>query len=135
MAYDQHLDDIVIPDIEISEGWPISDLGSTEDCNDAFAFLMAAVASIELQIELEAIKPLNEQRPDWAARARYALKMKKAALQLVGYKRGVFGKEEDRILNRTRDRVLLEYIRTNTTNAQFMNWLAASGATEFQNVA
>ncbi len=49
----QNLGDIEIPDIEIDAGWPVSDIKTIEDCDDAFAFLMSAVASIEYALTLK----------------------------------------------------------------------------------
>jgi hypothetical protein len=57
----QHLDDIIIPDIEIAPDWPVSDIATIEDCDDAFAYLSAAVANIEYQIEANLLRPVSLQ--------------------------------------------------------------------------
>jgi len=83
----QHVDDIDIPDIEITEGWLARDVATIEDCDDAFALLTAACASIECQIDMEAFKPLAQQRGDWVAKAKAAFRFKKGALAIVQHKR------------------------------------------------
>lgn len=79
----QHLDDIEIPIIEISPGWAADSINTDEDFNDAFAYLMSAVAQIEYQIDMEDSKPLANQDRVWLARAKCALKYKKAALGIA----------------------------------------------------
>ena len=78
----QHLSDIEIPDIEIDKGWPVSDVQTINDCDDAFALLMSAVAKIEFDIEVETLKPKNQQDGLWLAKARCALKYNKG-LELI----------------------------------------------------
>lgn len=126
----QHLDDIVIPDIEIDAGWPVSDVKTIEDCDDAFAFLMSACAAIEYDIDVEASKPASQQNPEWAARAKCALKYKKAALSIVNTKRGRINDEKRRQTNVSRDRILLEYIRSHVSNDQFLDWVISSGCND-----
>lgn len=123
----QHMDDIVIPDIEIDAGWPVSDVKTLDDCDDAYAYLMSACAAIEYDIEMEAVKPILQRDDEWAARARCALKYKKAALGIVSVKRGRFNDEKRREVGNVRDRTLLEYIRTHVPNDQFLDWIVASG--------
>ena len=118
----QHLSDIEIPDIEIDKGWPVSDVQTINDCDDAFALLMSAVAKIEFDIEVETLKPKNQQDGLWLAKARCALKYKKAALQIVNFARGRIADEEKRRKHNTQDRILLEYIRKVTPNEMFMQW-------------
>lgn len=125
MASFQHLPDIEIPDIEIAEGWPVSDITTTDDCNDAFAFLMSACAQIELQIDMEMSKP-KPWDSAWLARANCALKYKKAALQIVNQKRGMFNTEATRAFQRERDRALLSYIRSVVPDHQFLEWIRVS---------
>lgn len=122
----QHLPDIEIPDIEIDKGWPVSDVQTINDCDDAFALLMSAVAKIEFDIEVETLKPKNQQDGLWLAKARCALKYKKAALQIVNFARGRIADEEKRKKQNTRDRILLEYIRKVTPNEMFMQWVRES---------
>lgn len=124
---DQHLEDIVIPDIEIDRGWPVSDIKTIEDCDDAFAFLTAAVAGIELQLDLHVLKPAAYQDHEWAARARYALKFKKAALGIVTAKRSQIKNAEKQKFQREHDRRLIEYIRGRVDGATYTAWVAASG--------
>ncbi|MHC1549438.1 hypothetical protein [Phyllobacterium sp. K27] len=126
MSSFQHLDDIDIPDIEITEGWPVSDIKTIDDCNDAFAYLMSACASIEYQIDMAQAAHVSKQDAVWIARARCALKYKKAALQIVGFKRGSIGAEETKAFQRERDRALLTYIRSVVPQHEFLEWVRAS---------
>jgi hypothetical protein len=126
----QHLDDIEIPDIEIAAGWPAASVQSQKDCDDAFAYLMSAVAQIEFQIDVETSKPKEFQDFPWMAKARCALKYKKAALSIVQTRRGYLSAAEARAWQDSRDRKILEFIRANTTNEQFMAWVVASGVNE-----
>lgn len=123
----QHLPDIEIPDIEIDKGWPVSDVKTISDCDDAFAFLMSAVAKIEFDIDVEVLKPRDQQDGLWLAKARCALKYKRAALQIVNSARGRATDEEKWKRQNTRDRILLEHIRKATTNDVFMQWVRDSG--------
>ena len=107
----QHLEDIFIPVIEITEGWAAADCATTADCDDAFAYLMAAVAGIELQIDLEALKPVADQRGEWLAKAKCALKYKKAALQIVTHRRSAINAKERAARQATDDATLLHHVR------------------------
>lgn len=114
--------------------WLISDLKTLDDCDDAQAFLTSAVASIEYQIEMDSIKPDGQQNREWAAKAKMALRYKKAAMQLLTYKRGKLGKDLERIeearqdaRHAARDASLLAYIRRAVTPKKFTEWLIASG--------
>lgn len=123
----QHIDDIEIPVIEITAGWAAEDCKTIEQCNDAFAYLMAAVAGIEFQIDMELIKPKPAQDRVWLARASCALKYKRAALQIVNQKRGIINQDADRAFKERRDGKLLAYVRSVTPEHQFLEWLRASG--------
>jgi hypothetical protein len=123
----QHIDDIDIPIIEITEGWPAESVQTRKNCDDAFAYLMSACAGIEYQIDMEISKPKTRWDNVWLAKARCALKYKKAALQIVNQRRAVINDAETRIWKDSRDRKLLEYIRAVVPNHQFLEWLRASG--------
>ncbi|WLB14791.1 hypothetical protein QIH87_50130 (plasmid) [Bradyrhizobium elkanii] len=122
----QHIDDIQIPDIEITEGWAAKDVHSPADCDDAFAYLMSAIAQIEFQIDIELTKPKSVQDQVWTARARCALKYKRAALQIVQQRRGYIAEADKRSRQEARDRKLLEYIRAVVPDRQFLEWVRAS---------
>lgn len=124
----QSLPDIEIPDIEIDQGWSVSEIETVQDCDDAFAFLMSASAAIEYSIDMELLKPEAQRRGEWMARAKCALKYKKAALSIVNQKRGRLNKEEDIATQNQRDRVLLEFIRQRVSDEQFLEWVKGSGA-------
>lgn len=123
----QHLEDITIPVIEITDGWDVSEIKTADDCDDAFAFLMSAVAEIEYQIELHVLGVRTFTDPLWPARARRALKYKKAALQIIGQVRSRLSSERIRKAQEEHDRVLLEYIRSVASPLQFREWLEGSG--------
>lgn len=128
----QHLDDVEIVDIEIAEGWVARDIKTTEECDDAFAYLTAAIASIEYQIEAEGFKPLSQQRGDWVARAKSALRFKKGALAIVNHRRGAIN-EAIRIARQDEeDKRFLVFIKGALPPAQWVEIVAAfrSGSTE-----
>lgn len=123
----QHIDDIEIPVIEITDGWAAESVKTREECNDAFAYLMSACAGIEFQIDTELTKPKTHQDLLWLAKAKCALKYKKAALQIVNQRRSAIGEIEERAWRQRRDSKLLEYIRSVTPDRQFIEWIRASG--------
>jgi hypothetical protein len=122
----QHID-VEIPVIEISEGWSAASVQTMDECNNAFSYLMSAVAQIEFQIDTELTKPKNFQDVYWLARAKCALKYKKAALQIVQQRRGVIAEADKRMWQERRDACLLEHIRSVTPDRQFLEWIKASG--------
>lgn len=126
----QHIEDIEIPVIEITEGWPASSVKSAQDCDDAFAYLMSACAQIEFQIDTELAKPKSFQDQNWIARANCALKYKKAALQIVNQRRSAINAAFRQAQQNNRDRKLLEHIRANVPDATFMNWVRESSCND-----
>jgi hypothetical protein len=132
----QHIEDIEIPVIEITEGWAAEDCKTLDQCDDAFAYLMSAVAGIEFQIDMEATKPETSQDKAWLARAKCALKFKRAALQIVNQRRAVINAEASRAFQSRRDSKLLQHIRSIVPDHQFMDWIRGSGiAHETQDAA
>ena len=117
----------IIPIIDISDGWSIDDIETEEDCDEAYAYLMAAVAEIEYQLDMEQTKPIAEQRWPWKNGAKRALKYKRAALQLVGFKRGQINEARKWELQNSKDRKLLEFIRSVTDDKEFLEWVRAAG--------
>lgn len=122
----QHIDDIEIPVIEITEGWDAEKVTTRQECNDAFSYLMSACAQIEFQIDVELTKPKSHQDDLWIARAKCALKYKKAALQIVQQRRSTISTAEERAWKERRDGRLLEYIRGIVPDHQFLEWVRAS---------
>jgi hypothetical protein len=122
----QHLDDIEIPIIEIGPGWAAESVKTDQDCDDAFAYLMSAVAQIEYQLDMEDAKLLAHQNREWLARAKCALKYKKAALQIVNQRRSRINENGKRAWQDSRDRRLLEYIRKIVPDTAFIEWVKAS---------
>jgi hypothetical protein len=129
MADIQHLPDIIIPDIDIDKGWPASSVKTIEDCDDAYAFLMSAIAQIEFQID-EAALPNSGADPRWVNKAKCALKYKRAALNIVNLRRGRIEREQRAAKQVSRDRALLDHIRANTDAAQFKAWVQDSNCNE-----
>lgn len=127
MRQDRDLETITIPDIEITDGWAVSEIETIADCNDAFAYLMAAVAEIEHQLEQHQLGVVISPDPTWKARANRALKYKRAALQLVGYRRGELADKSRREFQDSKDRALLDYIKSVSTPQQFHAWIIGSG--------
>lgn len=123
----QHMKDIEIPVIEITEGWAASDVKTADDYEDAFSYLMAAVAQIEFQIEVENIKPPAQRDKLWLARASCALKYKKAALQIIAHSRARQSERERRAVQERRDRVVLDHIKASVPHSTFMEWVRTSG--------
>jgi hypothetical protein len=124
---DRDLETISIPDIEITDGWSAASVQDLEECNDAFAYLMAAVAEIEYQLEQHSIGIVISPDPTWKARAGRALKYKRAALQLVGYRRGELSALARQKAHNKRDRALLDYIKSVTDPKVFHQWVIGSG--------
>lgn len=124
----QHLDEITIPDIEITAGWAVSEIETIEDCDDAYAYLMSAVAEIEYHLEAHALGVRDFPDPMWPARARRALKYKKTALQLVGWTRGRLNEDAKRERQDSSERKLMEHIKASVSSTQFDQWLIGSGA-------
>ncbi|MEM1088187.1 MAG: hypothetical protein AAGH90_10680 [Pseudomonadota bacterium] len=101
--------DISIPVIEICEGWTVEDLLTEDDCDDAFAFLIATCAKIEGR--LEALERADEKGTSEYIRAKSALRFKKAALQIVQTTRGRLNRARRAEDNQRADRVMLDFIR------------------------
>lgn len=123
----QSLPDIEIPEIEIDRGWPVSDVCTLQDCDDAFAFLTSAIATIEYSISLELLRPPASRRKEWIAKATCALKFKKAAMDLVNHKRGQINRKEAASVQKQRDRLLVDHIKTCVPEEQFRAWVRDSG--------
>ena len=121
----QHLADITIPVIEIAEGWAAEDCKTISDCDDAYAYLMAAIASIELQVELELLLPFPEQRGQWIAKARCALKYKRAALQIVANRRSAINTEAKTARLQAEDTRLVQHLKGSLSPDQWAALMAS----------
>jgi hypothetical protein len=122
----QHLEGIDIPDIEITDGWLVSDVLTKEDTVEAFAVLMSAIAQIEYQIDIAEIQHPAKRDNEWLASARCALKYKKAALQLINFKRSDFTREAKLAEQRRVDRLLIDHIKSEVSSVQFDQWLSVA---------
>lgn len=126
----QHIDDVEIPVIEITDGWSAESCTTKEQCDDAFAYLMSACAGIEYQIDMEFTKPKEQQDAPWLAKAKCALKYKKAALQIVQNRKALISETEKRVWQERQDRHLLTYIRSVVPDHQFLEWVRASNVAD-----
>lgn len=118
----QHID-IEVPVIEISDGWAAKDCQTIEECEDAFAVLTATIASIEYQIDIHEA----DQREDWhwLAKAKCALKYRKAALQIVQKRSGHITKQARKQDQKAIDRLMLDMARLEYPE-DFSRWLTAA---------
>jgi hypothetical protein len=66
----------------IEHGWPVTDLPSVAACDEAQAVLEEAIGQIETALAAARATGLFSSN-DWVRRSRSALRMKKAALQVV----------------------------------------------------
>ena len=115
-----------IPVLDIDgKGWTVDDITTIEQCDDAFAYLTAAVANIEGQIEMATI-----ERKDlaWLIKAKTALRYKRAAMQIVQNKRGAIKAAEKRAHAERLDAKLLHVIRASVSDEQFLEWVSLATA-------
>jgi hypothetical protein len=71
-------------ELYIERGWPISALKTVEQCDQALALLLPAIAKIESALRAAEDRALTAGGfvdDDWARRARHALRCKRAAKQ------------------------------------------------------
>ena len=73
---------------------------------------------------MEDLKPEKEQRGEWRARSRAALRYKKAALQIVSLKRAKIALERQAAEKRTTEHMVLNFIRNEVGQEQFVRWIA-----------
>jgi hypothetical protein len=67
----------------IEPGWPVTDLPSVASCDAAHAVLEEAISKIEASLAAARASGSFSNNNDWMRRARSALRLKKAALQVV----------------------------------------------------
>jgi hypothetical protein len=101
-------DEIEVPVIEICDGWTVDDIETENDCDDAFAVLTALVVSIEARMDDLAIAG-KELSVDYK-RAKSALRWKKAALSVVGIKRGKIKRQVSAMEEKDRNDRIIRYI-------------------------
>ena len=111
-------DDAEIPCIEIKTGWLAEEVASIEEAEDAFAYLMSAVAEIEYRIDLYT----EEGRTQDVSRAKRALKYKRAALQIVNHRAAALKELRKRDDEKQFDSALLAIIRAEVTSGQMSQW-------------
>ncbi len=73
------------------------------------------------------IKKVADQDLQWMARARCALKYKKAALSIINIKRGRIADDAKKERQFRADRILLDHIKDQVSDADFKRWVNESG--------
>ena len=107
-----------VPVLMISEDWAVDDISTTEECDDAFVVLTEQIAGIQQSL-LRAHHEFNEtgHHPSWTNRAKTALRMKKAALQMLQRRRGDINRKEKLARQESRDREFIELFRKHEPEA------------------
>lgn len=100
-------DDISVPIIEICNGWTVDEIYTEDDCDDAHAVLTALIVSIEARMDDLAIA--GEELSVEYKHAKKALRWKKAALSVVGTKRGKINRAKKEAEKRRVDSQLCSY--------------------------
>lgn len=121
----QTLPDLVIPEIMVADGWPVSAVQTVEQCDEAYAYLNAAVAEMEYQLELHDLGQSPYTDPVWPAACRRALKYKRTALRLVDSRRKLISERERKELLNSKDNRLLTLIKGSVRPTQWSAWVAA----------
>jgi len=102
-------DDIEIPCVELCDGWTVDDIITEEDCDDAFAYLTQAIATIENRID--ELEVGGQRGTSVFARTKAALRWRKAAMQIVSIKRGRISRAEKLTRDATSERKIIEYVK------------------------
>jgi len=97
---DNQGDDIIIPTIMITRGWPVDDVETEDDCDDAFAYLTGAVVAIEALMDELSMR--DEEKTHGYIRLKAALRWKKAALNIVNSKRSKINRAKSREIEAAR---------------------------------
>lgn len=118
--------EIVIPVLEIVPGWDVDDLETIEDCEDAHVKLMCIIAEIEYQIDSHDARMPIDRDLEWVARAKRALKYKRAAAQCVNNKRGRIGRAQKQDAQDSDDRRLLAIIKAHASREDWNFWCRLS---------
>lgn len=131
MAFDegnlQHLD-VEIPRIEIAPGWYADAVSSEEECDRAHAFLTAACAVIERDLDLLAARNADTQEDlEWEARAKCALKFKKGAMAIVQRVGGRLKRAAEIEQKKRYETAMLRIIRKEVDSAQYNQWATKAG--------
>lgn len=74
-----------VPILLVDDNWPVDDIHTLEEADDAVLILSDSIASINFQLEAPPRDGLRNRL--WEARARLALRLKEAALKEVEIKR------------------------------------------------
>lgn len=114
--------------IYIDDNWAVDEIETVEDCDDAFETLLYAIASIEYQLDMEAIQRTSLSEDDtWERRARAALRLKKSAFSLVQYKRGAIERVRRDMERKTTAEFFLRIVKRDQPE-QFKRWMSEAGA-------
>lgn len=112
------------------ENWTVGDLKTIEDCAAAMATLTAAIVAVEGQLSVARALATEGQYSDrvWFAKAKAALRWKKAGLQAVQLRRGQINRAEKLQINQQRDRLLLQEIKDGLPKEQFYQFVRSIAA-------
>lgn len=110
-------DDIIIPDIDIDEGWPLSDVKTEDDCIDAIAFLTQAINRINEK--MAAAKEKGTNKGEGYQRLVSALRWKNTALMEVQMIRSRLNAIKRREQSESEQRRLVAVLRTMVTPEQW----------------
>lgn len=107
-----------VPILMVDENWPVDDIKTLEDADEAVAVLVDSIASIKFQLEAP---PRNGARTNdeyrlWEARARLALRLKEAALEEVKERRARLSKKA------FRDYVITRIVKKHVDTTTFEAW-------------
>ena len=87
--------------MEILPGLTVDDISTSEQADEVFDEVIAAVASIEAQLA-RAYQGTAEEGREWRARAHHALRVKKLAMPQIQARRAVLVRQQKAEANATR---------------------------------
>jgi hypothetical protein len=114
---------VTIPVLEIVPGWAVDDINTIDECDDAHVKIMALIAEIEYQIDMHDARYPSDRDYEWLARAKRALKFKKASAQAINNSRARIGRLEKKNRQETQDKRMIDLIRQEVSPEQFGRWV------------
>ena len=101
----EELPEIIIPTIHIARGWDVDDVKTIQDCEDAIAYLNAAIIDLNAKLDEERDRTNSDRRQIrwWNATLRWkesALRIVETKLRLILHAERIAQKaEENRLLS------------------------------------
>ena len=105
-----------VPLLMVDDNWPVDDIYTLEEADDAAVILRDAIASIQFQLDAPPRDGVVNQL--WQARARLAMRLKEAALKEVEIKRERLSKTA------FQDYVIVRVIKDHVDRDTFDAWAA-----------